>query len=108
MATKKKVVNDEVPFVSEDHNAVVITGHVLRPKQGEKVCRFTLDCATKTPNDKISHAYIPCVWFNGDSEDTVTEGEHISVNGAIRTGSYEKDGRKIYTVEVVAAEVIFG
>lgn len=107
MASKKEVVNEQGPFSESDQNAVVITGHVLRPDQREKVCRFTLDVATRTPNGKTSHAYVPVVWFNSDSEDTVAEGEKVAVNGSIRTGSYEKDGRKIYTVDVVAEKVIF-
>lgn len=107
MASKKDVKN-EVPFSgTADQNAVMLTGSVLRPDQREKVCRFTLDVVTPTNGGKVSHAYIPCVWFNGDTEDTVTTGEKIAVHGAIRTGSYEKDGRKVYTVEVVAQEVIF-
>ena len=107
MASKKEVKN-EVPFTgAADQNAVIISGSVLRPDQREKVCRFTLDVATPTDKGKTSHAYIPCVWFNGDTDDTVSVGEKVAVHGAIRTGSYEKDGRKIYTVEVVAQDVIF-
>lgn len=106
MASKKDVTN-EVPFSGTDQNAVVISGHVLRANQMERVCRFTLDVATKTPGGKISHAYVPCVWFNAESDDTVTDGEQIAVNGSIRTGSYEKDGRKIYTVDVVVEKIIF-
>ena len=105
MANKKSA--NTTTETASDHNAVIISGTVLRPNQREKVCRFTLDVATPTPNGKTSHAYVPVVWFNSDSEDTVTEGERVAVNGAIRTGSYEKDGRKIYTVDVVAEKVIF-
>lgn len=100
-ATKQAAEN------ANDQNRVLITGTVLRPNQGEKMCRFTLDVATPTPNGKVSHAYVPCVWFNGDSEDTVTEKERIAVSGSLRSGSYEKDGRKIYTLDVVAETVTF-
>lgn len=105
MANKKST--NATTESANDQNAVIISGSVLRPNQREKVCRFTLDVATPTPNGKTSHAYVPVVWFNSDSEDTVTEGEKVAVNGAIRTGSYEKDGHKIYTVDVVAEKVIF-
>ena len=105
MASKKSTA--AATSTANDSNAVVISGTVLRPNQREKVCRFTLDVATPTPNGKTAHAFIPVVWFNSDIEDTVTEGEKVAVNGALRTGSYEKDGRKIYTVEVVAEKVIF-
>ena len=105
MANKKST--NTTPETATDQNAVIISGSVLRPSQREKVCRFTLDVATLTPNGKTSHAYVPVVWFNSDSEDTVTDGEKVAVNGSIRTGSYEKDGRKIYIVDVVAEKVIF-
>ena len=105
MASKKSTAAET--STANDSNAVVISGTVLRSNQREKVCRFTLDVATPTPNGKTTHAYVPVVWFNGDSEDTVTDGEKVAVNGALHSGSYEKDGRKIYTFDVVAEKVIF-
>lgn len=105
MASKKSTA--AATSTANDSNAVVISGTVLRPSQREKVCRFTLDAATPTPNGKTSHAYVPVVWFNSDTEDTVADGEKVAVNGALRSGSYEKDGRKIYTLDVVAEKVIF-
>ena len=104
---KKSEASKQEAASANDSNAVCISGIVLRPHQSEKVCHFTLDAATPTPNGKTSHAYVPVVWFNGDSEDTVTDGEKVAVNGALRSGSYEKDGRKIYTLDVVAEKVIF-
>lgn len=106
MSSKKDAKKAAVESAN-DNNAVVLSGTVMRPKQMEKVCRFTLDVATTTEKGNVAHAYVNIVWFNGDSEDTVSEGERVGVNGSIRTGSYEKDGRKIYTTDVVANEVIF-
>ena len=90
-----------------DINTCMVSGSVLRAKQTEKVCRFTLDCAQETQNGKVAHSYVPVVWFNADSEDTVSDGERINVKGSLRSGSYEKDGRKIYTLDLVAEEIIF-
>lgn len=92
---------------AQDTNLVKISGNVMRAKQMEKVCRFTLDVATTTAKGNTAHAYVPVVWFNGDSEDTVTDGEHIAVYGQIRTGSYEKDGKKVYTTDVVVDKIEF-
>lgn len=105
---KKSEAKIQAAASANDSNAVVISGTAIRVKQMEKLCRFTLDVATPTPKGNVSHAYVPVVWFNEDSEDTVTEKEHIAVNGALRSGSYEnKDGQKIYTLDVVAEKVIF-
>lgn len=91
-----------------DVNAVQLIGTVTRANQYEKMCRFTLDCVTITSNGKEAHAYVPVLWFNGDLDESVDKGERVSVAGSIRTGSYtNKDGNKVYTVEVVADKVIF-
>lgn len=103
MASKSKKTVVE----AKDNNAVVLSGTVLRANQREKVCRFTLDVQTTTPKGNISHAYIPVTWFNSDTEDTVTDGERVGVNGSLRSGSYEKDGRKVYTIDVIAESVVF-
>ena len=106
MGKKSETTKQEVQ-AANDQNRVLINGSVLRPKQTERCCRFTLDVATPTPNGNVSHAYVPVVWFNEASEDTVTEKERVAVAGSLRSGSYEKDGRKIYTLDVVAETVIF-
>ena len=40
-------------------------------------------------------------------EKYVHKGTKIAAKGRIQTGSYEKDGKKIYTTDVVAEEVEF-
>lgn len=40
-------------------------------------------------------------------EKYVTKGMQVSVEGRIRTGSYEKNGQKVYTTEVAADRVGF-
>lgn len=103
---KKSTVNNVTPVT--DNNAVNISGVVMRAKQLDKVCRFTLDVQSTTPGGKTAHSYVPCVWFNSDSEDTVMDGERVGVNGSLRSGSYEnKEGRKIYTLDLVVENVIF-
>ena len=37
----------------------------------------------------------------------VTKGSQVAVEGRIQTGSYEKDGKRVYTTEVVAENVRF-
>ena len=105
MPKKNTVAKNETV---NDNNAVNISGVVMRAKQLEKVCRFTLDVQSTTPKGSTAHSYVPCVWFNADSEDTVTDGERIGVNGSLRSGSYEnKEGKKVYTLDLVVENVIF-
>ena len=40
-------------------------------------------------------------------EKYLEKGKLVAIQGRIQTGSYEKDGRKIYTTEVVAERVKF-
>lgn len=48
--------------------------------------------------------FINCVAFGKQgefAEKYLTKGMKIAVEGRIQTGSYEKDGRKIYTTDIV-------
>ena len=40
-------------------------------------------------------------------ERFLTKGRQVAIQGHIQTGSYEKDGRKVYTTDVVAVRVDF-
>ena len=115
MAKRSETKETANNATTTDINAVQLIGTVSRPKQSDKVCRFTLDCAQVTPKGNLAHSYIPVVWFNGDSEETVADGERVSVAdgervsvaGYLKSGKYEKDGRTVYTLDVVADKVIF-
>jgi single-strand DNA-binding protein len=37
----------------------------------------------------------------------LTKGDQVGIEGRIQTGSYEKDGRKIYTFDVVVDNITF-
>ena len=40
-------------------------------------------------------------------ERFLTKGRQVAIQGHIQTGSYEKDGRKVYTTDVVADRIEF-
>lgn len=40
-------------------------------------------------------------------EKYLAKGRNVAIQGHIQTGSYEKDGRKVYTTDVVADRVEF-
>ena len=48
--------------------------------------------------------FISCIAFGRTAENIATyfkKGQRIAVSGHIQTGSYEKDGQRIYTTDVV-------
>lgn len=73
------------------------------------VARFSLAVDRKKSKDK-SADFVSCVAFNKTAEflnKYVKKGSKIVVMGEIRTGSYEKDGKKVYTTDVVVSEFEF-
>ncbi len=63
----------------------------------------------KNGNDKGAD-YPNIVVFGKQAENCekyLSKGKKVSVTGHIKTGSYEKDGRKVYTTDVIADRIEF-
>lgn len=97
-------------------NTVVLLGRLvrdpdIRQSQGDKpvtVARYTL--AVDRRGKDAGADFINMVSFGKTAEfieKYVHKGTKIALRGRIQTGSYEKDGKKIYTTDVVAEEVEF-
>lgn len=72
------------------------------------VARFTLAVNRRSKEDGAD--FISCIAWGKTAElleKYVKKGHQISVIGRIQTGSYEKDGRTIYTTDVVVEEMEF-
>lgn len=72
------------------------------------VCRFTL--AVNRENGSQEADFIPCVAFKKQAENIqkyITKGRQLAVTGRIQTGSYEKDGRRVYTTDVIVSRAEF-
>ena len=74
--------------------------------------RFTLavNRTFQNQNGERETDFISCVAWRNQAENMkkyVTKGSLISVEGRIQTGSYDKDGQKVYTTDVVADSVQF-
>ena len=85
-------------------NEVKLQGEVTYIKEvKETVVKFTI----KAEKSK-GFAYVPLVAF-GDVATLVingfTKGDIVRVLAEISTGSYEKEGKKIYTTDIVALKV---
>lgn len=95
-------------------NKVILLGKLTRDpevrySQAEKpiaIARYTLavDRARKDSEGNSQADFISCVALgnNGEfAEKYLKKGTKIVVEGRIQTGSYEKDGHKIYTTDVL-------
>ena len=72
------------------------------------VARFTL--AVDRANKEKGADFISCVAFGKTAEAMekfTGKGLRIALQGHIQTGSYEKDGQKVYTTDVIADRVDF-
>lgn len=85
----------------------------FRSNEGKStsVCDFTLaiNRPVKTEN-RASADFIRVVAFGKTAElcdRYLDKGMRVGVEGSIRTGSYEKDGRTVYTTDIVADRVEF-
>lgn len=70
------------------------------------VARFTLAI------DRINEGtdFISCVAFGKQAENIekfVKKGHKLAVSGRIQTGSYDKDGVKVYTTDVIVENAEF-
>lgn len=99
-------------------NKVIIKGTVTRDidlrytKNEIAVARFTVATkrATANKDGKYESDFISCVAYQHNAEminKYFSKGSGILVEGHIQTGSYEKDGKKIYTTDVVVERVEF-
>lgn len=99
-------------------NNVILTGRLVadpqfRTAQGDSnaVARYTLAVDRRRGRDGEQKAdFIPCVAFGKSAEFTnqyYKKGTKISIQGHIQSGSYEKDGQKVYTLNVIVEDSSF-
>lgn len=85
----------------------------IRRSQGENpqtVARFTVACDRRFKGGDDKADFISCVAFGKTAEfieKYFTKGVKIEIDGRIQTGSYEKDGVKHYTTDIVCEAVGF-
>ena len=104
-------------------NQVVLIGNLTRDPElrystgGNQtaVCRFTIAVNERRRNPQTQEwednaNFIPIVVFGKQAENCdrfLAKGRKVAISGRIQTGSYEKDGQKRYTTDVVANNVEF-
>lgn len=98
-------------------NSVVIIGNLTKDvnlnyttgANQTAVGRFTV-AVNDGYGEKKKTSYIPVVVFGKQAENCeryLFKGSKVAVRGHIQTGSYEKDGHKVYTTDVIADQVEF-
>lgn len=95
-------------------NKVILVGRLTRDPEmrdtqgGTKVARFAL--AIDRRGKDAGTDYPSCVAFGKTAElvgQYLRKGSRAGVVGRIQTGSYERDGHKVYTTDIVVDEVEF-
>lgn len=108
--TKKKMANTKKTTKAKAQgiecvNTVSISGTIQKIlTQSDKCVIFTLDSTRKTPKGNYAHTWATVCEFEPPCE--YEEGDAVTVNGYLATDSYEKDGKKLYQLRVIAEDGI--
>ena len=94
-------------------NSVCLVGNLTRDPEVREgtttVCRFSI-AVTDGYGESEKTSFIPIVVFGKQADSCgkyLTKGSKVGVMGRIQTGSYEKDGHKVYTTDIIANRVEF-
>lgn len=94
-------------------NKVVLVGRLTRDPEirhtqsGAAVASLSL-AVNRRKKDEAD--FVPVTAWNKTAElveKYVKKGDRVGIAGRIQTGSYEKDGRKVYTFDVIADDLEF-
>ena len=99
-------------------NKVILMGRLTRDPEvrysngGSTVARFSLavDRKFKREDEEQTADFINCVAFGKTAEfieKYFFKGTKMVLEGRIQTGSYEKEGQRIYTTDIVVEQVEF-
>jgi single-strand DNA-binding protein len=106
-------------MASRSVNKVILVGHLGRDAEtkftpgGTSITRFSVATNRRTKDSQSGEWKDETDWTNvvlwkaENLANYLTKGKQLYVEGRIQTRSYEdKDGKKVYSTEVVAEEVI--
>lgn len=100
------------------NNIVILIGIVCRNIElrtlpsGKNTCNVTLAVKRNYKNSQGEYEsdFVNCKAFGNTAElisKYCKKGDTIGIKGNILTGSYEKDGKKIYTTDVMIQDISF-
>lgn len=95
-------------------NIVVLSGNLVRDPEksytqsGMAITRFTIAVSRMKKDDETDFIRVTAFDKQAElAEKYLAKGSKVAVEGRIQTGSYEKDGKKVYTTDVIANRVEF-
>lgn len=96
-------------------NKVFLIGGLTRDPEagttqsGINFCKFSIGVTRYMSKEKESDFFNIVVWrgLADNCAKYLFKGSRVAISGSLRTGSYEKDGQKRYTTEVLAEDVEF-
>ena len=98
-------------------NVVILTGNLARdpettyPRENMVVTKFTIAVNRMSRKEGADTAdFIRVTAFDKQAElvgKYLRKGSKVGIEGRIQTGSYEKDGKTVYTTDVLANRVEF-
>ncbi|MCQ2510946.1 MAG: single-stranded DNA-binding protein [Lachnospiraceae bacterium] len=78
---------------------------------GTEITRFTLAVRKRFQKDGENAAdFISCVCFGSRAEFAAKyfrQGDRVGLAGHIQSGSYERDGQRVFSMNVIADEIEF-
>lgn len=95
-------------------NSINLIGNITRtPETGvtkseKNYCKFGIAVNRAFAKDETD--FINCVAWGKTAEliaKYCDKGSKVGVTGRLQTGSYEKDGKRVYTADVVVEQVMF-
>ena len=96
-------------------NRVVLVGRLTKDVElrktvnGVSVSSFTVACdRPKKKGEESTADFIRCMAWRQPAEFLATyakKGDIVAVDGRIQTGSYDQNGRTVYTTDVIADQV---
>lgn len=99
-------------------NQIVLAGRltddpeILTTDSNKKKTQITVAVprSYKNPDGEYDTDFIRCILWNGIAESTCEyckKGDIVGIKGRLQTSTYEKDGEKKYSMDVIAEKVSF-
>lgn len=99
-------------------NRVVLVGRITKELELQHTSsnipfvRFTLACnrSFRSQNGGQEADFIGCIAWRNQAENLtkfMSKGSLIGLDGRIQTGSYDKDGQRVFTTDIVADSITF-
>ncbi len=86
-------------------NAVVLRAEIKKVLlDTDKVNKYSIAVPSETTKHNVSYAYLNLTEFV-DNEKPYDVGSLIHIEGHISSDSYEKDGKKFYTTDIIADKI---